>query len=64
MQYHRCKRINHAHRCSDQSTGDARLVLVILRGALDGLAAVPPLGEDLIYPCITEALRKGILSLD
>jgi anaerobic magnesium-protoporphyrin IX monomethyl ester cyclase len=27
-------------------------------------AAEPPLGEDLIYPCITEALRKGILSLD
>jgi uncharacterized protein (DUF1501 family) len=27
------------------SAGDARLVLVILRGALDGLAAVPPLGD-------------------
>src|SRR6188472_1381275 len=25
--------------------GDARLVFVILRGALDGLAAVPPYGE-------------------
>jgi uncharacterized protein (DUF1501 family) len=28
-----------------QANGDARLVLVILRGALDGLAAVPPLGD-------------------
>jgi uncharacterized protein (DUF1501 family) len=28
-----------------QGPGDARLVLVILRGALDGLAAVPPLGD-------------------
>ncbi len=27
-------------------------------------AAEPPLGEDLIYPCITEALRKGILQLN
>ena len=28
-----------------QHPGDARLVVVILRGALDGLAAVPPYGE-------------------
>jgi hypothetical protein len=27
-------------------------------------AADPPLGEDQIYPCITESLRKGVLQLD
>ena len=31
--------------------GDSRLVLVIMRGALDGLAAVPPLG-DRDYPAL------------
>ena len=32
-------------------TGKSRFVLVILRGALDGLAAVPPLG-DRDYPAL------------
>ncbi len=27
------------------TTGDARLVVILLRGALDGLAFVPPLGD-------------------
>ncbi len=27
-------------------------------------AADPPMGENLIYPCITESLRKGVLQMD
>src|SRR5579864_9211773 len=38
--------------------GDRRLVLVLLRGALDGLAAVPPLG-DLRY-----VERRGAIALE
>ncbi len=40
-----------------RSAGDARLVLVILRGALDGLAAVPPLGDP------DYAVARGALAL-
>ena len=35
----------HASRAFAEATQDSRLVLVILRGGLDGLAAVPPYGE-------------------
>jgi uncharacterized protein (DUF1501 family) len=52
------------------ATGSARFVLVIMRGALDGLAAVPPLG-DRAYPELRRefALRApgeagGALPLD
>ena len=52
------------------SGGDARLVVVILRGALDGLAAVPPyadphyaeLRRDLALPA--PALTDGVLDLN
>src|SRR5579863_853611 len=35
----------HQHVAFANASGDPRLVLVILRGALDGLAAVPPYGD-------------------
>ncbi|HWL63784.1 MAG TPA: DUF1501 domain-containing protein [Steroidobacteraceae bacterium] len=40
------------------ATGDARLVLVLLRGALDGLAAAPPVGD----PHYTSARGEMALS--
>src|SRR5687767_4227272 len=49
------------------ATGDARLVLVLLRGALDGLAAAPPVGDPAYAAARGEmALDKatGLLRLD
>ncbi len=31
---------------------DARFVTIILRGALDGLTAVPPIGDRITSPCV------------
>jgi uncharacterized protein (DUF1501 family) len=50
-------------------TADPRLIVVILRGAMDGLAAVPPVG-DADYAALRGALalgapgRAGVLPLD
>ncbi|NND65291.1 MAG: hypothetical protein HKM24_04915, partial [Gammaproteobacteria bacterium] len=53
-----------------KTTGDARLIVMVLRGALDGLAAVPPHGDGhyqlarggLALPSVGS--EKGILNLD
>ncbi|SDX32038.1 Uncharacterized conserved protein, DUF1501 family [Albimonas donghaensis] len=47
--------------------GDNRLVVIVLRGALDGLAAVEPYGDrDLaaMRPTLTTAGKKGSVDLD
>ena len=44
------------------AAGDARLVVVILRGALDGLSAVPPYG-DADYARVAEDVREELRQL-
>src|SRR5215212_9426180 len=45
------------------ATRDPRMVVVILRGAMDGLAAVPPIGDP-DYPALRRDLAIGTAGLE
>ncbi|MEO8757604.1 MAG: DUF1501 domain-containing protein [Devosia sp.] len=44
--------------------GDGRLLVILLRGGMDGLYAVPPIGDKNLPDHRRDLIEKGLLSLD